>query len=948
VDKQYRKLQRRAIAGDHSAYLRLCRLQERSGIMHPWTVFKDSHSHGWSKAEYEKVWIQAPRAQAVKIYEGRWVNPEGASCPCCGKDYYIEEDVDLHQATGFERGCAWDRLADRYVEKAKYIDGFKSLEDFLANLRPDHLILSRQDFTPEEASLVMGELRPNPPPRKKYTQRPPLTCRVCGVRTNQTRKPYCSEHLDEAPYITQLQKLIEEKDSEIDAVRRYGVTAIHSGSETLRDIITQIKEFGPQYIGELAKLIYIDKEITKVYVDHLMDLGHLKWTWPLDCEWSVDAPREKYTISLTGRPVAPQYTRETSAEEIARIYELSPLTIKSWARAGAPHTVTKAGKVFNLEEFDTWYKIHQDETRRKRSTATRSRRETQLSKIDRSGPRNLTRGEVYSALNIADHTLDSWVKRGAPHDIHEVGKEQIRLFSLSELQKWKKKDNRAAKRRTVRGTKKGIQRKKPRGYLTSEALVKKLGWPKSRARTVRKYASQHNAPHVKVGHNVFFKLSEFQAWFAEFEEKIGSTRAATLESFMKAGPEGVKRKIAKFKAEAGSRNLTRQELSAALGASLGSIDRWITQGVPHDIAASLGGRGAKLRLYNAEEVREWRENMRKESYDARNTGGQATWDSVVAFLGEGHSPAEAAEKFGMSAGGVSNYMRRMGIELATIESESGRDLNRTEIAKLLEVKPGTIHSWTRKGAPFELRKKTAGARPTMFFNLEEMQAWLDARKRRYNPDEPMLPARQPKMDLETLAHEIAAAPPEGSLIPGCPSFAEVPRKEMVPRATFEVMLSGRFPLIRTAEGDLWQVKPYLVKAMSDLMTVEGIKDARAWENLLAACMQSANLYVMDKRGERYKVVSVDIDYGYDEEDEEDDGKTVAIGNLLSEADLASWPEDGKEIRQPRGRAPANPASGELVLQHLGRRSRGGARVRIDIWDAFGKMLPFVTYKARNR
>jgi len=171
-------------------------------------------------------------------------------------------------------------------------------------------------------------------------------------------------------------------------------------------------------------------------------------------------------------------------------------------------------------------------------------------------------------------------------------------------------------------------------------------------------------------------------------------------------------------------------------------------------------------------------------------------------------------------------------------------------------------------------------------------------RRRSNPEE-YLPAKL--SDVERVKQEIAAQPPSGSLVPSCPLVEEIPDNQpMVPRATFELMLSGNFPLIRVPKGESWRVKPDLIKRMSSLMTKQGIADANRWYDLLASCGTGATIYVMDSHGERYRVVDVNIDLG---------GET-----------------------------------GELVLQHLGRRSRGGAVMRIDIWDAYGKMIPFVVYK----
>jgi hypothetical protein len=101
---------------------------------------------------------------------------------------------------------------------------------------------------------------------------------------------------------------------------------------------------------------------------------------------------------------------------------------------------------------------------------------------------------------------------------------------------------------------------------------------------------------------------------------------------------------------------------------------------------------------------------------------------------------------------------------------------------------------------------------------------------------------------------------------------------------------------------MWRVKPRVVESLAKLITVHGLADINAWYDLDAFLGNSADLYVMDRYGERYKVVDV--------------------------------------LHDPGGE------TGELVLMHLGRKSRGGKRLYIDIWDAYKKMIPFVVYRDR--
>jgi hypothetical protein len=59
-----------------------------------WTRFRDGNTgnKGW-KTKYHKVYIQAPRDEAITLFKKRLdVDPTRTSCECCGQDYSIEED----------------------------------------------------------------------------------------------------------------------------------------------------------------------------------------------------------------------------------------------------------------------------------------------------------------------------------------------------------------------------------------------------------------------------------------------------------------------------------------------------------------------------------------------------------------------------------------------------------------------------------------------------------------------------------------------------------------------------------------------------------------------------------------------------------------------------------------------------------------------------------------
>lgn len=71
-----------------------------------WTQFHDMHSGGGQKLEWAQIFIEAPEAEARRIFESMFDrDPDNVTCDCCGADYSVSEDVSLAQATGYERRC---------------------------------------------------------------------------------------------------------------------------------------------------------------------------------------------------------------------------------------------------------------------------------------------------------------------------------------------------------------------------------------------------------------------------------------------------------------------------------------------------------------------------------------------------------------------------------------------------------------------------------------------------------------------------------------------------------------------------------------------------------------------------------------------------------------------------------------------------------------------------
>jgi hypothetical protein len=90
------------------------------------------HSGGGSKEPQEKIYIQAPEAEACVIFYNRFGHsPHRVTCTCCGKDYSVEESPTLEAASEYHRN---KNTLDEYIKQ------------------PDVLIIRDEEIKPEERS----------------------------------------------------------------------------------------------------------------------------------------------------------------------------------------------------------------------------------------------------------------------------------------------------------------------------------------------------------------------------------------------------------------------------------------------------------------------------------------------------------------------------------------------------------------------------------------------------------------------------------------------------------------------------------------------------------------------------------------------------------------------------------------------------------------------------
>lgn len=129
-----------------------------------WTQFWDMHSGGGTKLYVdgvgkEKIYIEAPRAEAEVIFYNRFGHaPDRVTCTCCGSDYSIDEG-ELDQLTGYHRNCKYvndvgyveerdtrhDGIYERHGEP---VPAYKTVDEYV--LQPDVLVINAADIQPHE------------------------------------------------------------------------------------------------------------------------------------------------------------------------------------------------------------------------------------------------------------------------------------------------------------------------------------------------------------------------------------------------------------------------------------------------------------------------------------------------------------------------------------------------------------------------------------------------------------------------------------------------------------------------------------------------------------------------------------------------------------------------------------------------------------------------------
>jgi hypothetical protein len=104
-------------------------------------------------------------------------------------------------------------------------------------------------------------------------------CELNGCKKATTgRKPFCTDHLGQMPYVQGLQEEILRREDEWDRVLRRGAREVDPTGTTAHELIQYLKVHSERTIRRMAKDLSMDLELLTPYVNALRRLGWVRVT----------------------------------------------------------------------------------------------------------------------------------------------------------------------------------------------------------------------------------------------------------------------------------------------------------------------------------------------------------------------------------------------------------------------------------------------------------------------------------------------------------------------------------------------------------------------------------------------------------------------------------------------------------------------------------------------
>ena len=87
----------------------------------------------------------------------------------------------------------------------------------------------------------------------------------CGVATREG-KPYCSEHVEQHPYVQRVLAQLEKRETEEARVHEVGARAVDPSGITAQEILQFIRLHGPRTVPRLARELNLEVKTVTGYV----------------------------------------------------------------------------------------------------------------------------------------------------------------------------------------------------------------------------------------------------------------------------------------------------------------------------------------------------------------------------------------------------------------------------------------------------------------------------------------------------------------------------------------------------------------------------------------------------------------------------------------------------------------------------------------------------------
>lgn len=105
--------------------------------------------------------------------------------------------------------------------------------------------------------------------RKQASQKMRFCEAGCSQPTREG-KPFCIDHIERQDYVQRLVERMKEKNLEEESVKTKGMGAVSPNSETVQEILRDLKVNGIVTIPKLAARIGVEQKALRGYIDYLV------------------------------------------------------------------------------------------------------------------------------------------------------------------------------------------------------------------------------------------------------------------------------------------------------------------------------------------------------------------------------------------------------------------------------------------------------------------------------------------------------------------------------------------------------------------------------------------------------------------------------------------------------------------------------------------------------